>query len=307
MSTPEIERRARSGSPAEGRRRRRDRTRSRNGGRSRGPAPAPKARAAARRAAAAGARLRRLGGAGRRALRGHRGDARKPTSRRSSGRCSSAPPGSSSSSSTASTTTTTGGSATAPSTRCPRWSRPASSAPSSSTACWRSARSARSPDQRDRGRGRGPGRQLRRSRRPALLLAPADAAGDRPRDRPGRTPSTRSPAASPPTRRRAWRWSATSPKPRPTRSAELPLLGPIADIAQVAADHEVERVVVAEQQMSERGGRAADRGVQGGRPGADLPAPALRPARAGDRAQPPRRAAGARLPLLRPAALDAWR
>ena len=52
-------------------------------------------------------------------------------------------PGSSSSSSTASTTTTTAGSATAPSTRCPRWSRPASSAPSSSTACWRSARSAR--------------------------------------------------------------------------------------------------------------------------------------------------------------------
>jgi exopolysaccharide biosynthesis polyprenyl glycosylphosphotransferase len=37
------------------------------------------------------------------------------------------------------------------------------------------------------------------------------------------------------------------------RSAELPLLGPIADIAEVAAAHEVERVVVAEQQMSERG------------------------------------------------------
>ena len=62
---------------------------------------------------------------------------RPPTSRTSSGRCSSAPPGSSWSSSTASTTTTTGGSATAPSTSCPRWSRPACSAPWSSTACWR--------------------------------------------------------------------------------------------------------------------------------------------------------------------------
>ena len=59
-----------------------------------------------------------------------------------------------------------------------------------------------------------------------------------------------------------------------------------------------------EQEMSERGGRAPDRGVQGGRAGAHLPAQALRPARPRDRAQPPRRAAGARLPLLRPAALD---
>ena len=52
------------------------------------------------------------------------------------------------------------------------------------------------------------------------------------------------------------------------------------------------------------GGGAADRAVQGGRAGADLPPPALRPARPGDRAQPAGRAAGARLPLLRPAALD---
>ena len=112
----------------------------------------------------------------------------------------------------------------------------------------------------------------------------------------GRHPPRGAPAAGRlPLRRRATRTGA------PT----LPRLGSIADISRVAREHD-DRARRRRRAGDERAGRrAADRGVQGGRPRPDLPAPALRPARARDRAQPPRRAAGARLPLLRPAALDA--
>ena len=90
----------------------------------------------------------------------------------------------------------------------------------------------------------------------------------------------------------------------PRRRPALPRLGTIDDISRVArrAGH---RAGDRHRAGDERaGGRAADRAVQGGRPGAHLPSPALRPARPRHRAQPPRRAAGPRLPLLRPAALD---
>ena len=52
------------------------------------------------------------------------------------------------------------------------------------------------------------------------------------------------------------------------------------------------------------GRRAPDRGVQGGRPGLTFLPRHYGLLGPGHRAQPPRRAAGARLPLLRPAALD---
>ena len=90
-------------------------------------------------------------------------------------------------------------------------------------------------------------------------------------------------------------------------ATELPRLGSIADISRVAREHD-DRARGRDRAGDERaGGGAADRGVQGGGPGADLPAPALRAARPGDRAQPPGRAAGARLPLQRPARARPWR
>ncbi len=52
------------------------------------------------------------------------------------------------------------------------------------------------------------------------------------------------------------------------------------------------------------GGGTADRGLQGHRACADLPAAPLQAARSRHRAEPARRAAGAGLPLLRPAPLD---
>ncbi len=86
--------------------------------------------------------------------------------------------------------------------------------------------------------------------------------------------------------------------------SELPRLGSIADIAKVAREYEIERVVVTEQEMSEP---AAERLIEECKEAGlapDLSAPALRAARPRDRAQPTGRAAGPGLPLLRPLALD---
>ncbi len=61
-----------------------------------------------------------------------------------------------------------------------------------------------------------------------------------------------SPAGSRPTPRHGCAWSATSPPRRGgAPSAGLPRLGSIADISRVAREHDVERVIVTEQEMSE--------------------------------------------------------
>ena len=138
----------------------------------------------------------------------------------------------------------------------------------------------------------------------ALPLAPADPGRQGDRDRASPPRSTWSPVASRPIRRHGWPWSATSTPQLEPAARELPRLGSIADISEAARDAR-DREGGGDRRRDERaGGRAADRGVQGGGPGADLPAPALRPARAGHRAEPACRAARARLPLQRPAALD---
>ena len=91
---------------------------------------------------------------------------------------------------------------------------------------------------------------------------------DRDRDRPGgRGRHGRAAGLHPPGGAPA-RWSATSPR-RATRTgrAELPRLGSIADISRVAARARRSSASSStEQEMSEPRRRAPDRGVQGGRP-----------------------------------------
>ena len=101
------------------------------------------------------------------------------------------------------------------------------------------------------------------------------------------------------------RWSATSP-PREDEAAAASCRGSARSPTSPGSprEHEIERVVVTEQEMSEP---AAERLIEeckaAGLALTFLPQHygLLGP---GHRAQPPRRAAGARLPLLRPAALD---
>ena len=71
---------------------------------------------------------------------------------------------------------------------------------------------ARSPPPARSSSASAPCRQLRAARRPALLLAPSDRARGGSGGRPGGGRRCRSPGGSPPTPRRAWRWSATSPR-----------------------------------------------------------------------------------------------
>ena len=159
-------------------------------------------------------------------------------------------------------------------------------------------------EKRDRARRRHPGRQ------PSSCAASCAGSGTGRRRwrsaswsaRP--PPSTPSPAASSPTRRRASTWSATSP-PRPRRTRpSCPASAASPTSPRSPGSTGIERVVVTEQQMSEPAAERLIEECKEAGPGAHLPAPALRPARPGDRAEPPRRAAGPRLPLLRPAALD---
>ncbi len=160
--------------------------------------------------------------------------------------------------------------------------------------------------QRDRGRLRRAARQLRLARRAALLLAPPGRRRDRlvigpAAARRRRRPPCRDPPRDPPAPGRIPGAAGRGRRARSRRAAP-PRLG-----RRYLAGRPRTRGRAGDRDRAgdERArGRAHDRGVQGGRPGADLPAPALRPARARDRAEPAGRAAGARLPLLRPAALD---
>ena len=126
------------------------------------------------------------------------------------------------------------------------------------------------------------------------------------RDRARRRRSTWSRGGSPPTPRRACTWSATSRRRATRRPARRACRGSARSPTSPGSprEHDVERVIVTEQEMSEPAAERLIEECKAAGPGAHLPAPALRPARPGDRAQPARRAAGARLPLLRPAALD---
>ena len=159
--------------------------------------------------------------------------------------------------------------------------------------------------ERDHGRDRRPARLLRRPRRAALRLAPPDRGRDRDRRSAPRRWPTWSRGGSPPIPRRACALVGYLSAPRDKdRRASLPRLGSIEEISRVARDHDVERVVVAEQEMGERDAehlieecKAAGLGLTFLPKHYGLLGP-------GDRAQPARRAAGARLPLLRPAALD---
>ena len=145
------------------------------------------------------------------------------------------------------------------------------------------------------------------ARRDPLRLAPRWPAPPPGSSSARRWPPTRSRGASPPIPRRGCDRSATSP-PRPGRvpaPAACRGSGSIADISPDRARARIERVIVTEQEMSEPAAeqlieecKAAGLGLT------FLPQP-LRPARPRDRAQPPGRAAGPRLPLLRPVALDA--
>ena len=135
----------------------------------------------------------------------------------------------------------------------------------------------------------------------ASLWHRADRAGDRASWSGRPPPSTWSRAASsthPETRLRLVGYlsaAATRPRPSCRGSARSPTS------PRVAREHEIERVVVTEQEMSEPAAERLIEECKAAGPGADLPAPALRPAGTGDRAEPAGRAAGPRLPLLRPA------
>ncbi len=158
-------------------------------------------------------------------------------------------------------------------------------------------------EERDRARRRHPGRQLRPPRRPALGLAPGDADGARHRGRRARHRRHR----RPPRRHPPGDAPAPGRLPLDLDRGGLGRAGPPRQPRRHRRGRRGRRHRARRRHRTADVGarrRAADRGVQGGRPGAHLPAPALRPARPGDRAEPPRRAAGPRLPLLRPAALD---